>query len=125
MMWTEDLSATVEFYVEKLGFTCRELNEKWGWASLNLDEAWIMLTRPNEHTTYEKIGFTGSFYFNTDDVDRLWEELKDKARICYGIELDPRYVDVAIRRWQNLTGKDAVLASSGKKFNEVERENDR
>ena len=76
-MWTEDLSATIDFYVEKLGFTCRELNEKWGWASLNLDEAWIMLTRPNEHTTYEKIGFTGSFYFNTDDVDTLWNELKE------------------------------------------------
>jgi len=86
MMWTEDLSATIDFYVEKLGFTCRELNEKWGWASLNLDEAWIMLTRPNEHTAYEKIGFTGSFYFNTDDVDTLWNELKDKVRVCYSIE---------------------------------------
>lgn len=45
-----------------------------------------MLAKPNEHTTYEKIGFTGSFYFNTDDVDELWVELKDKARVCYDIE---------------------------------------
>ena len=30
------------------------------------------------------------------------------GRICRGIELDPLYVDTAIRRWQNLTGRDAV-----------------
>jgi hypothetical protein len=25
-------------------------------------------------------------YFTTDDVDGPWEELKDKVRVCYGIE---------------------------------------
>jgi hypothetical protein len=30
--------------------------------------------------------FTGSFYFNTDAAEALWYELKDKARVCYGIE---------------------------------------
>jgi len=45
-----------------------------------------MLSKPNEYMPYDKIGFTGSFYFNTDDVDSLWEKLKDKARVCYGIE---------------------------------------
>ena len=86
MIWTEDLKGSVDFYVDKLGFVCKELNEDWGWASLFIDDVWIMLARPNEHTPYEKIGFTGSFYFNTDDVDRLWEQLKDKAEVCYGIE---------------------------------------
>jgi DNA modification methylase len=37
-------------------------------------------------------------------------------RIGYGIELDPVYVDVAIRRWQTLTGKDAVHAATGETF---------
>ena len=32
------------------------------------------------------------------------------------IELDPAYVDVAIQRWEALTGKEAVHASSGKTF---------
>jgi uncharacterized glyoxalase superfamily protein PhnB len=86
MMWTEDLKGTVDFYVEKLGFKCHELNEDWGWASLAVDDVELMLARPNEHTPYEKIGFTGSFYFNTDDVDALWEQLKDKVNVCYGIE---------------------------------------
>ena len=30
------------------------------------------------------------------------------GRVCYGIEIDPLYVDVAIRRWQNYTGEDAT-----------------
>ena len=38
------------------------------------------------------------------------------ARVCYGIELNPAYVDVAIERWQAFTGKDAFLAESGESF---------
>ena len=30
--------------------------------------------------------FTGSLYFHTDDVDTLWQRLKDRARICYPID---------------------------------------
>ena len=44
------------------------------------------------------------------------------GRVCRGIELDPLYVDTAIRRWQNLTGQDAVRISDGKFFREVEAE---
>jgi DNA modification methylase len=44
------------------------------------------------------------------------------GRIGYGIELDPGYVDVAVRRWQQLTGKDAIEAASGKVFNDREEE---
>lgn len=38
------------------------------------------------------------------------------------IELEPRYVDVTVRRWQDLTGIDAVHAGSGKTFNQIEKE---
>jgi DNA modification methylase len=31
------------------------------------------------------------------------------GRICYGVELEPRYCDVVIRRWEHLTGKTATL----------------
>ncbi|WP_341864122.1 site-specific DNA-methyltransferase [Gymnodinialimonas sp. 57CJ19] len=40
---------------------------------------------------------------------------KTGRRACL-IELDPAYVDVAIRRWQEATGKAAVHASSGETF---------
>lgn len=29
-------------------------------------------------------------------------------RVCYMMELDPKYVDVIIKRWENLTGETAV-----------------
>jgi DNA modification methylase len=32
-------------------------------------------------------------------------------RVCYGMELDPKYV--VVQRWQNLTGKAAVLDGTG------------
>jgi DNA modification methylase len=41
------------------------------------------------------------------------------GRICCGIELDPAYVDVAIRRWQNYTGQAAIHGNTGKRFDEV------
>lgn len=41
------------------------------------------------------------------------------GRVCYGMELSPHYCDVTIDRWQQLTGKDAVLASNGKTYNSL------
>ena len=41
------------------------------------------------------------------------------GRIAYGIELEPRYVYVAIVCWQNMTGKQAVLESTGQTFDEL------
>ncbi|MCT2539961.1 site-specific DNA-methyltransferase [Sedimentimonas flavescens] len=38
------------------------------------------------------------------------------GRTARVIELDPLYVDVAIRRWQALTGQEAVLAETGEGF---------
>lgn len=40
-------------------------------------------------------------------------------RVCYGIELSPRYVDVAITRWQEWTGRDAILMESGFSYNDL------
>ena len=41
------------------------------------------------------------------------------GRRCYGIEIDPLYVDTAIRRWQAYTGDYAAHAVSGKRFDEI------
>ncbi|MCR6732644.1 MAG: site-specific DNA-methyltransferase [Afipia sp.] len=44
------------------------------------------------------------------------------GRRGYGIEIDPLYVDVAIRRWQEFTKRDAVLVATGQTFDEVAAE---
>lgn len=85
-MWTENLTETIDFYCKILGFTCGERNDNWAWASLYKDAVEIMLSQPNAHTKYDQIGFTGSFYFNVEDVESLWNELKSKAKICYELE---------------------------------------
>jgi DNA modification methylase len=43
------------------------------------------------------------------------------GRVCFGIDIEPRYIDVSVRRWQAKTGKDAIHGSSGKTFAELER----
>jgi len=40
------------------------------------------------------------------------------GRICHGIEIDPIYVDAAIRRWQRYTGDHAIHAVTGKCFDD-------
>jgi DNA methylase/ParB/Sulfiredoxin domain len=44
------------------------------------------------------------------------------GRICRGIEIDPLYVDTAIRRWQKHTGATAVRASDKRSFDDCAKE---
>ena len=41
------------------------------------------------------------------------------GRACHAIELNPAYVDVAVQRWQDFTGQEAVLDGDGRTFNEL------
>ena len=44
------------------------------------------------------------------------EKTGRKARL---VEIDPKYVDVTIKRWQSLTGQKAILASTGQYFDDL------
>jgi DNA modification methylase len=44
------------------------------------------------------------------------------GRICYGIEMDPAYVDTIIRRWQTFSGLSATHVGSGRTFSQLEQE---
>lgn len=41
------------------------------------------------------------------------------GRSCIAMELDPRYCDVIINRWQDFTGKQAILESTGEPYNDM------
>jgi DNA modification methylase len=41
------------------------------------------------------------------------------GRTCLALEIVPAYVDVAVKRWQASTGKEAMLESDGRSFDEV------
>lgn len=44
------------------------------------------------------------------------------GRRCYGTELSPAYCDVIVERWQNLTGREAVLEATGEPFRRKEQQ---
>ena len=41
------------------------------------------------------------------------------GRICLALEVEPAYVDVAIKRWQAFTGEEAKLEATGQPFEAV------
>jgi uncharacterized glyoxalase superfamily protein PhnB len=89
MLETENLKETLRFYTEQLGFKCYEVfpnAENLTWADLGRDEVALMFTARNAHSTIEKPMMTGSLYFTVNNVDEMWEELKDRVTVEYPVE---------------------------------------
>jgi uncharacterized glyoxalase superfamily protein PhnB len=84
MLQTTDLKGSIEFYTTVLGFECEGSSDEW--ASVRCDNVAIMFALPGEHEPFNGPLFTGSLSINPDDVDALWERVKDKARVCYPID---------------------------------------
>ena len=45
---------------------------------------------------------------------------ENSGRTCAMMELDPKYADVIVKRWQNQTGQQAVHADLNLTFNQIE-----
>jgi DNA modification methylase len=67
-------------------------------------------TRPGE-ACYDPFLGSGSTLIGAESI----------GRVCLGMEIDPRYVDVAVLRWQQFTGKHAMLDGDGRIFEEIAR----
>jgi DNA modification methylase len=63
-------------------------------------------------TVYEPFAGSGTTFIAAEKSDRR----------CVGIEIEPRYCDVIIERWQNVTSKRAVLDGDARTFDEVASE---
>jgi len=89
MLETRDIKATIEFYTTVLGFTLRgsfEHETVTTWCDLVRDEVAIMFSLPNQKMNYGRILLSGSLYINVEDVDALWNSLKDTCELVYPIE---------------------------------------
>jgi uncharacterized glyoxalase superfamily protein PhnB len=86
MLRTKDLRGTIRFYTELLGFSCESFSEQDGWASLRRDSVELMVAAPNAHEPFDASRFTGSFYFNVDNVAALWDAVKDRAKVGYPMD---------------------------------------
>ena len=84
MLAVNDMDKTIQFYCDVLRFECVSRLE--GWAALRKDAVEVMISLPNAHEPFEKPTLTGSLYFSSDNIDALWEKIKDKATIVYPIE---------------------------------------
>jgi uncharacterized glyoxalase superfamily protein PhnB len=89
MLETKNLRETIEFYTKNLGFECRGLypnEENPCWASLWNNDFEIGFGLPNAHTGFEKPILTGSIYLQVENVEELWQKLKNEVEVVYPLE---------------------------------------
>jgi DNA modification methylase len=91
---------------EKFGHPCTKPIGFWSWLLERCTVEKSLLYEPfsgsgTTHIAAQKLGHT-----------------------CYGMELDEKYCDVIIKRWEGYTGKQAVLESTGQTYEELKAERD-
>lgn len=80
-------------------------------------------SRSKEHPTMKPVELITKAIANSSKEDDIILDLflgsgstliacEKTNRICYGMELDPKYVDVIIKRWEDYTSQDAVKLST-------------
>lgn len=86
ILWTKKFEETITFYRNILDFDLVEVNMEYQWAALKKDDIELMVSAPNGQVSFPAIGFTGSFYFNVNNVDEMWNNIKSNVDVCYEIE---------------------------------------
>jgi len=81
---TNRLEETIQFYKEHLRFA---LSGRFkGHIFLSKNEQTIMFHEMMDHHGQKEPIMTGSLYLNTLEVDELYEDIKDKVKLCYPLE---------------------------------------
>lgn len=87
-------------------------------------------SRNGEHPTMKPVAlFEYQMLNNTKGGDLVLDSFggsgttliaaEKNGRTAMLMELDPKYCDVIVKRWQEFTGKDAIHKASGKTYNEM------
>ena len=84
MLTVTSIESAIEFYRDVLGFQL--VSSFPGWACMSIDGVEIMFALPNEHVPFTRPMLTGSLYFKTDQVNALWQKLKDRCQVEYPLE---------------------------------------
>jgi catechol 2,3-dioxygenase-like lactoylglutathione lyase family enzyme len=95
ILWTKDLKQTVSFYESVLGFKAK--SDFPNFVSLTRGSVEIMFIVPqeepeqckdpnNKEEFFPRPVLTGSIFIVTDQVDELWESVKDKVNVKTSIE---------------------------------------
>lgn len=86
ILWVNDVRATIDWYVNTLGFEEANYVEKWNWGQVIKDGIRIMFGKPQEFEKHDKSEFTGSLYFNVDSIESLWQKLQNSSLVYYPLE---------------------------------------
>ena len=86
---------------EKLGHPCTKPINFWRWLMERTSELGELI--------YEPFSGSGTTIIAAEQTGRR----------CYAMELSPTYVDVAVRRWQQFTGQQAIHAETGVSFDQT------
>lgn len=86
ILWTDRFEETLDFYIQVLGFTCDEMHNLKQWAAVRSGQVELMISKPNDHISFHRAAYTGSFYFYVDDVEFWYQKLHRKAKLVYDIE---------------------------------------
>lgn len=79
---------------------------------VELVETYLLAMTNPKNSIYEPFCGSGTTLIAAEKNDRK----------CYGMELDPKYCDVIVKRWQDFTGKIATHAETGQPFAEVKND---
>jgi DNA modification methylase len=123
---------------EPILYGWKQSNDHYWCGDRNQGDVWYY-NKPNKsdlHPTMKPVELCKRAVLNSSKTDDIVLDCfggsgstliacEQTQRRCRMIELDPKYVDVIVKRWQNLTGLDATLLKTGESFNEIlKKEND-
>lgn len=116
------LGKRYRFQHEFLVYACNEEAPFYGDRSQS--DVWeVDVDRSTDHNTPKPTGLSKIALCNSSEIDNMVYDsflgsgstligAEQTNRICYGMEIEPLYVDVSVKRWEEYTGEKAVLSGT-------------
>jgi len=119
---------------EPILYGWKQNNDHYWCGDRNQSDVWLY-NKPNKselHPTMKPVELCKRAILNSSKTDDIVLDCfggsgstliacEQTQRRCRMIELDKKYVDVIIRRWQNFSGKEATSLKTGENFNEISK----